>query len=70
MVQREASKKLITVELATAEGFDAIKYSKAEKFEKYVNKMIFRFDDVTNAKEFEKGIKAAISAAKASLNPV
>ncbi|MBK9511680.1 MAG: hypothetical protein IPP61_04075 [Cytophagaceae bacterium] len=64
LVQREASKKLITVELATAEGFDAIKYSKAEKFEKYVNKMIFRFDDVTNAKEFEKGIKAAISAAK------
>ena len=64
LVQREASKKIITVEVATAEGFDAIKYTKAEKFEKYVNKMVFRFDDVTNAKEFEKGIKAAISAAK------
>lgn len=64
LVKRESSKKLITVELGTAEGFAAVKYLKAEKFEKYIDNLVFRFDNVNDAKEFEKNIKTAISAAK------
>jgi outer membrane protein OmpA-like peptidoglycan-associated protein len=63
-VKREDSKKELLIEMKTSNGFDAIQYLKNGKLEKYQDKVSIRVDNADDARELEKQLKAAITAAK------
>jgi outer membrane protein OmpA-like peptidoglycan-associated protein len=64
-VKREDSKKELLIELKTTNGFDAVQYLKNGELQKYQDKISIRVDNADDARELEKHLKTAITAAKA-----
>jgi outer membrane protein OmpA-like peptidoglycan-associated protein len=63
-VKREDSKKELLIEMKTSNGFDAVQYLKNGELQNYDDKISIRVDNADDARELEKYLKTAITAAK------